>query len=106
MTEYRIAFAIIASLYAFSFLACSPSMSVAEDPKPLPNDDAGAPLSFDECGMTCWRIRSFGCREGKRVDCEETCAVLLDDGMPLPFRCIEGAKSVDAIRECRVRCLP
>lgn len=106
MTELRLAFAVFVSLSAFAFLACSPSIQHPEDPKPSPNGDAGAPLSFDECGLACWRVRLVGCSEGKPVACEETCLVLLDDGMPLPFVCLSSATTVDAVRACGLRCIP
>lgn len=98
------AFAVFVSLAAFLFLACAP---LAKGPDVVGNPDASAPISQDECGMTCWHLRVIGCREGHVTVCEETCAQLVEDDMPPPFFCLSGAKTAEAVRACgSIRCLP
>lgn len=104
MTTMRIIFAIAVSLWAFSFLACAP---LPKGPEVSPNTDASAPLSHDDCGLSCFQLRRIGCREGLSPSCEETCAELEGDGFPLPIVCIAAATTADAVRRCgSIRCLP
>ena len=94
----------IAVVLAVVLAGCSPAIP---DPRPSPPaDGGGVPLSSDECGIGCWRIRRVGCREGKPFACERACKQMVEAEIPPDFACVNGAGTVDEIRACGLRCLP
>lgn len=111
--------AVLASSLAID--ACAPAQECPaptvvvgrEPPQEFPSNDEhdggpeGAPRSA--CLRACANLSMLGCPESRKVSggdsCTTTCEHLVSSGFSsLDPECIAGAKTVDAVRECNVRC--
>ena len=69
-------------------------------------DDFGA----QHCSSQCVQLAALGCPEASPtpggITCPDSCRVLLQRAVwtPQDVACVEGAKDVEAVRKCRVRC--
>ncbi len=62
------------------------------------------------CPAQCSRLEALGCPEASPtpggITCPDSCRTLLERKVWTPgdVACVEGAKDVDGVRTCRVRC--
>jgi len=103
------------ALVAVAYVACKPPQPI----NPPPDADSGFVdppaldgAQLDTCGRACAVLRAQPCREGMVNAVGESCETICRRdkaegyGAALNADCVAGAKSLDALHACNVRCLP